>query len=80
MTQHTHQTAPTQFVEANGTRFAYRRFGKAGGVPLVFNQHFTGSMDHWDPAETDGLAQEREVHSVQQRRRFLKLRRSPHDV
>jgi hypothetical protein len=35
---HTHQTAPTQFVEANGIRFAYRRFGKAGGVPLVFNQ------------------------------------------
>ena len=25
---HTHQTAPTQFVEANGIRFAYRRFGK----------------------------------------------------
>ena len=30
---HTHQTAPTQFVEANGIRFAYRRFGKASGVP-----------------------------------------------
>ena len=28
MTQHTHQTAPTQYVEANGIRFAYRRFGK----------------------------------------------------
>ena len=27
MTRHTHQTAPTQFVEANGIRFAYRRFG-----------------------------------------------------
>ena len=24
---HTHQTAPTQFVEANGIRFAYRQFG-----------------------------------------------------
>jgi hypothetical protein len=24
------------------------------GVPLVFNQHFTGTMDHWDPAVTDG--------------------------
>src|SRR5216684_1921174 len=58
---HTHQTAPTQFVEANGIRFAYRRFGKAGRVPLVFNQHFTGTMDHWDPAVTDGLATEREV-------------------
>jgi pimeloyl-ACP methyl ester carboxylesterase len=61
MTQHSHQTAPTQFAEANGIRFAYRRFGKPNGVPLVFNQHFTGTMDHWDPAETDGLAQQREV-------------------
>src|ERR1700675_1116019 len=58
---HTHQTAPTQFVEANGIRFAYRRFGKPGGVPPVFNQHFTGTMDHWDPAVTDGFARDREV-------------------
>jgi pimeloyl-ACP methyl ester carboxylesterase len=58
---HTHQTAPTQFVEANGIRFAYRRFGNAAGGPLVFNQHFTGTMDHWDPAVTDGLARNREV-------------------
>ena len=61
MITHTHQTAPTQFVEANGTRFAYRRFGKPVGVPLVFNQHFTGTMDHWDPAVTDGFAKDREV-------------------
>ena len=61
MTQHSHQTAPTQFVDAAGIRFAYRRFGKAGGVPLVLNQHFTGTMDHWDPAVTDGLARDREV-------------------
>jgi pimeloyl-ACP methyl ester carboxylesterase len=61
MTQHTHQTAPTQFTEANGIRFAYRRFGKPNGVPLVFNQHYTGTMDHWDPAVTDGFAKNREV-------------------
>ena len=61
MTQHTHQTAPTQFVEVAGIRFAYRRFGKPGGVPLVFNMHFTGTMDHWDPLVTDGLAATREV-------------------
>src|SRR3979411_400007 len=61
MTTHTHQTAPTQFVEAKSNRFAYRRFGETGGVPLVFNQHFTGTMDHWDPAVTDGLARAREV-------------------
>ncbi|HEY1396018.1 alpha/beta hydrolase [Roseateles sp.] len=58
---HTHQTAPTEFVEANGIRFAYRRFGKPGGVPVVFNQHYTGTMDYWDPAVTDGLARTREV-------------------
>ena len=58
---HTHQTAPTQFVEANGIRFAYRRFGKPGGVPLVFMQHFRGGMDHWDPALTDGFAEHRPV-------------------
>jgi pimeloyl-ACP methyl ester carboxylesterase len=57
----THQTAPTQFVEANGIRFAHRRFGKPDSLPLVFNQHFTGTMDHWDPAVTDGLAMKREV-------------------
>ena len=61
MIQHSHQSAPTQFVGASGVRFAYRRFGKSGGVPLVFNMHFTGTMDHWDPAVTDGLAHDREV-------------------
>jgi pimeloyl-ACP methyl ester carboxylesterase len=58
---HTHETAPTQFAEANGIRFAYRRFGKSSGVPLIFNMHFTGTMDHWDPLVTDGLAATREV-------------------
>ena len=28
MTTDTHQTAPIQFVKANGIQFAYRRFGK----------------------------------------------------
>jgi pimeloyl-ACP methyl ester carboxylesterase len=61
MADHTHQTAPTQFVDGAGIRFAYRRFGKNEGVPLVFFQHFTGTMDNWDPAVTDGLARDREV-------------------
>ena len=61
MTNHSHQTAPTQYVEANGVRFAYRRFGKTGGVPIVLNIHYRGTMDHWDPVITDGLARQREV-------------------
>jgi pimeloyl-ACP methyl ester carboxylesterase len=61
MSAYTAVTVPTQFVDANGIRFAYRRFGKQGGIPIVFNQHFTGNLDNWDPAVTDGLAREREV-------------------
>ncbi len=61
MTTDTHADAPTRFVEAAGIRFAYRRFGSTGGVPLVFLMHFTGTMDHWDPQVTDGLAEGREV-------------------
>jgi pimeloyl-ACP methyl ester carboxylesterase len=62
MATRTHQAAATQYVEAGGTRYAYRRLGKAGsGLPLVFNQHFRGTMDYWDPVITDGLARTREV-------------------
>jgi pimeloyl-ACP methyl ester carboxylesterase len=56
-----HTTAPTQFVEVNGIRFAYRRFGPDGGTPLLFMQHFRGGMDHWDPTVTDGFAKNRPV-------------------
>jgi hypothetical protein len=52
---HTHLSAPTQFVEANGIRFAYRRFGIEQGVPLLPMQHFPGTMDYWDPKITDGF-------------------------
>jgi hypothetical protein len=38
----THVTAPTEFVEADGIRFAHRRFGQDTGIPLVFLQHFRG--------------------------------------
>src|ERR1700761_8287368 len=61
MSSYTHNTVPTEFVETKGIRFAYRRFGRKGGVPLVFNIHLNGNMDMWDPAVTDGLAKEREV-------------------
>ncbi len=61
MTTHTHQTTPTQYVETHGIHFAYRRFGKAESAPLVFNMRFTGTMDHWDPRVTDGIAKDREV-------------------
>jgi len=58
---HTHHTAPTQYIDAGANRYAYRRFGNPAGMPMVFLQHFTGGLDHWDPAVTDGLARDREV-------------------
>ena len=61
MTRHTHLTVPTQFVEANGIRFAYRRFGAGSHVPLVFFQHFMGNLDDHDSALTDAFAADREV-------------------
>ncbi len=61
MNAHTHNTAPTRFVDSNANRYAYRRFGKGGGNPLLFLQHFTGTLDNWDPAVTDSLAQGREI-------------------
>lgn len=58
-----HLTAPTRFVEVDGARFAYRRWGSrsSGRPPLIFFQHFRGGLDHWDPMMTDGLAEGREV-------------------
>jgi pimeloyl-ACP methyl ester carboxylesterase len=54
-------TAPTRFVEADATRFAYRRFGTPIGTPMVLLQHFMGNLDNYDPAITDALAMGREV-------------------
>jgi hypothetical protein len=49
-------------------------------VPTVFNLHYLGTMDYWDPAVTDGLARDREVILFNNGRRLLKLRRGPDHV
>jgi pimeloyl-ACP methyl ester carboxylesterase len=54
-------TAPTQFVTAEDSKYAYRQFGSGPGLPLLFLQHFTGTLDGWDPAVTDPLATGRSV-------------------
>jgi pimeloyl-ACP methyl ester carboxylesterase len=54
-------TAPTRYVTAADNRYAYRQFGSGPGVPLLFLQHFTGTLDNWDPAVTDPLARDRSV-------------------
>src|SRR5262244_3564986 len=54
-------SSPTQFLETKKEKYAYRRFGNGPGLPLLFLQHFTGTLDNWDPAVTDPLATGREV-------------------
>jgi pimeloyl-ACP methyl ester carboxylesterase len=45
----------------NNVRFAYRRWGKPGGFPLVFMNYFSGNLDDWDPLVTDGFATDNDV-------------------
>jgi pimeloyl-ACP methyl ester carboxylesterase len=61
MTSETSLTASTRFVGAVGIRFAYRRWGKPGGAPLLFVNYFSGNLDDWDPQVTDGIAADYDV-------------------
>jgi pimeloyl-ACP methyl ester carboxylesterase len=61
------ETAPTQFQDIGGVSLAYRRFGKEGVLPVVCFQHFTGTMNNFDPIHTNRLAQDRPVILVDYR-------------
>src|ERR1700738_5459516 len=60
-------TAPTQFQDIGGVRLAYRHFGKEGAPPVVCFQHFTGTINNFDPIHTNRLAQDRPVILVDYR-------------
>jgi pimeloyl-ACP methyl ester carboxylesterase len=61
MNNYKHETVPTRFVETEGIRYAYRRFGKTGTVPLLLLEYFNSNMDGWDPTVTNSLAEDHEV-------------------
>ena len=61
MSDWTAATAPTLYIDVEGVRYAYRRFGRPKGLPLLCLQHFTGTLDNWDPAIVDALAADREI-------------------
>jgi len=56
--------APTEYIEVEGVRYAYRSLGNPSEVPLVCLQHFTGTLDNWDPVIINGLAKERKVLTI----------------
>jgi pimeloyl-ACP methyl ester carboxylesterase len=61
------ETAPTKFQDIGGVSLAYRHFGKQGAAPVVCFQHFTGTMNNFDPIHTNRLAQDRPVILVDYR-------------
>jgi pimeloyl-ACP methyl ester carboxylesterase len=71
MTTHTRnadwKTAPTHHVEAAGTRFAYRRLGPGGGVPVVLLNHWGANLDNFDPPIVESLAVDRTVYALDYR-------------
>jgi pimeloyl-ACP methyl ester carboxylesterase len=55
-------SAPTRLLDVANQMYAYRRFGNdSAQLPLLCLQHFTGTLDNWDPAVTDPLASTRDV-------------------
>ena len=53
--------AETRYAEDRRGRFAYRRLGPRGTVPLVMATRFRGTIDHWDPALLDLLGSQQDV-------------------
>ncbi|RZL72839.1 MAG: alpha/beta hydrolase, partial [Rhodococcus sp. (in: high G+C Gram-positive bacteria)] len=56
--------AQTQYSEVGGVRYAYREVGQVqhrGTTPLVFLHRFRGTLDDWDPAFVDAVAEHRHV-------------------
>lgn len=64
---YTYATVPTQFVEANGIKFAYRSYGKAGDIPVVYFNHLTANLDNCDPRIMDAIAAQRHIISFDYR-------------
>ncbi len=64
---YTYATVPTQFVEANGIKFAYRSYGKQGDIPVIYFNHLTANLDNCDPRIMNAIAKERQIISFDYR-------------
>ncbi|MEA5405224.1 alpha/beta hydrolase [Arcicella sp. DC2W] len=64
---YTYATVPTQFVEANGIKFAYRSYGKKGDIPVIYFNHLTANLDNCDPRIMDAIAAHRQIISFDYR-------------
>ena len=66
-TDYTYATVPTQFIEANGIKFAYRSYGKQGDIPVIYFNHLTANLDNCDPRIMDSIATYRHIISFDYR-------------
>ena len=58
----TYQNVKTQSVDVNGTKFFYRKLGENNpGIPIIFLNHLSATMDECDPRIMDGLATQHQV-------------------
>ena len=64
---YTYATVPTQFIEANEIKFAYRSYGKQGGIPVIYLNHLAAVLDNCDPGVMDGIALQHQIISVDYR-------------
>jgi Predicted hydrolases or acyltransferases (alpha/beta hydrolase superfamily) len=64
---YTYATVPTQFIEANGVRFAYRSYGKKDGIPVIYLNHLSANLDNCDPRIMDGIATQHQIISFDYR-------------
>lgn len=64
---YTYATVPTQFIEANGIKFAYRSYGKKEEIPVVYFNHLTANLDNCDPRIMDAIAEHRQIISFDYR-------------
>jgi pimeloyl-ACP methyl ester carboxylesterase len=65
--KYTYATVPTQFVEANGIKFAYRSYGKTGDIPVIYFNHLVANLDNCDPRIMDAIAAQRQIISFDYR-------------
>ena len=59
----TQQTATTQFIDVNDTKYGYRLIGEpcSDNPPLLLINHYRGTLDTWDPRLLNSLARTRLV-------------------
>ena len=56
-----YKNSQTQFINVDGTKFAYRKLGLGTGVPVIFLNHLGATLDNCDPRIMDGIATKHQI-------------------